>query len=205
MQPIVLNASLTNFAAFMGRKNHPKFKKILEQVLKRDHFTCQYCGFQAQVYQEVVNLDQNYQNNKLSNLVTACCFCAQCFFLEVVGEAYGGGTLIYLPEIPQTDLSALSHVLFCAMGNENDYRDNAQEIYQTLRSRYSVIEDNYGEGLSDPLVMGQLIIDYTSTHEESPAPLLEHMRLLPARGRFKKQVDYWIQLAQGEKEQKNQQ
>ena len=40
--------------------------------------------------------------NKVSNLVTACCFCGQCCFLESVSVGkYGGGTLIYLPEIDQ--------------------------------------------------------------------------------------------------------
>jgi intracellular multiplication protein IcmJ len=199
MDDIVLNASLTNFAAFMGRKGHPKFKSLVEQVLARDQFTCHYCGFEARAHQEVINLDQHYQNNKLDNLVTACCFCAQCFFLEAVGEAYGGGTLIYLPEISQIEINALCHVLFFAMASESDYKDSAQEIYQTLRSRSSLVEEKWGEGLSEPKVLGQLFIDYQATHNEAPRALLKDLRLLPARGRFKKQIDDWAKLAEEDK------
>lgn len=182
----------------MGRKSHPKFKKVAKQIFERDNYTCQFCGFQARSFQEVTNLDQNYRNNRANNMLTTCCFCAQCFFLEVVGEAYGGGTLIYLPEMQQTELNALCHVLFCAMTNNTDYKDSAQEIYQTLRNRSQTVEDEFGEGLSDPQVFGQLLIDYKTTKHTNPKELLSSLRLLPARGKFKKQVDYWAKQALAE-------
>ena len=119
---LVISASLTNFAKFAARRGHPKFRALCKKIWKRDNFTCHYCGFQAKDYQEVVNKDQDYRNNALDNLVTACVFCTQCFFLESVGDnGYGGGTLIYTNEISQADINAFCHVLFCAMANNSQY------------------------------------------------------------------------------------
>src|ERR1700730_2887415 len=114
MYPVELKVQPGAWRLFVTRKEDPAFRKFSEKVFKRDNYTCQYCGFQAKEFQEVVNIDQNYRNNKLTNLVTACCFCAQCFFLDAVGVSYGGGTLIYMPEISQTELNSFCHILFCA-------------------------------------------------------------------------------------------
>ena len=56
-------------------------------------------------------------------------------FVEAVGKSdFGGGTLIYLPEISQTELNALSHALFTAMASGNTTDDNnANNTYRSLR------------------------------------------------------------------------
>jgi len=178
---------------FSVRKADPAFKTFSQQVLKRDQYTCCFCGFQAKQFQEVVNLDNNYRNNKLSNLVTACCFCAQCFFLEVVGkDDYGGGVLIYLPEISQGDLNGFCHVLFCAMTNATSYRADAQNIYRGMKLRTQVVEKQLGEGMSDPALFGRVLIDVPDKDririlEEALPPL----RLLPSYTKFAKQVEGW--------------
>src|ERR1700694_1589950 len=122
MHPIELKIQPNAWQLFATRKADPAFQGFSKKVFERDNYTCQFCGFQAKSYQEVVNLDQNYRNNKLSNLVTACCFCTQCFFIETVGLSYGGGTLIYLPEINQTNLNSFCHVVFCAITNDTGYK-----------------------------------------------------------------------------------
>ena len=94
---------MANFCQTQAKIKH--FCQLQNEYIERDNYTCQYCGFQAKEYQEIVNLDGNYTNNKLSNMVTACCFCSQCLFLQSVGlDEMGGGQLIYLPEMSQADL-----------------------------------------------------------------------------------------------------
>lgn len=182
---------------FSARKADNVFTKYSERVLHRDHYTCQFCGFQAKLFQEVVNLDRNYHNNKLSNLVTACVFCTQCFFLEAVGQgAYGGGTLVYLPEIAQSELDGLCHVLFCAIANATDYRNDAQNIYRSLKMRSQVIEDRLGEGMSDPVILAQMLIDAPIEKREAvQKTLLKDLRLLPSRTKFSKQIEAWANAA----------
>lgn len=195
MHPIELKIQLGNWRLFQTRKADKAFVAFSEKVFNRDKYTCQFCGFQAKEHQEVVNLDQNYRNNKIGNLVTACCFCAQCFFIESVGVSYGGGTLIFLPEITQANLNSFCHVLFCAISNDTGYKDNAQAIYRSLKFRAQPIEEQFGEGASDPAVFAQMIIDSQGFDLEITKELFTNVRLLPSRARFKNQIETWASTA----------
>ena len=163
---LILTVNLAGWRAFVRRKEDKAFQPIQKRVFERDQYTCQYCGFQAKEYQEVVNIDGNYSRNNTSNMMTACCFCTQCLFLQSVGvDEMGGGQLIYLPEISQSDLNSFCHVLFCAMDNNTGYQDTAQSIYRSLKFRSQVIENKFGSGMSNPTVMGQVMVEY---HDMSP-------------------------------------
>lgn len=198
MYPLALCTIPGAWRLFIARKSDEKFLKFSQHVWARDGYHCQFCGFQAQQFQEVVNVDRDYRNNKLSNMATACCFCSQCFFLEAVGKGdYGGGTLIYLPEISQAQLNALCHVLFCAIANATDYRIDAQNVYRMLKMRSKVVEEKLGEGMSNPSVIGQMLIQQATdagAHVAPPA-WLTAIRLLPARARFTEQIETWAKAA----------
>lgn len=187
-----LIASAGAWRLYSARKADERFKAFEKKVFQRDRYTCQFCGFQARLYQEVVNLDGDYTNNHLSNLATSCCFCAQCFFIESVGVGgYGGGTLIYLPELQQAELNTLCHVLFCAITNDTGYKNSAQNIYRSFKFRSQAVEEKFGEGTSDPAIFGQLIIDSGSTSPEVMGQLFKDVRLLPSRAKFRKQIERW--------------
>lgn len=193
---IQLKASAGAWRLYSARQADPRFKTFEERVFKRDQFRCQFCGFQARVAQEVINLDGNYTHNKLDNLITACCFCAQCFFIESVGVGgYGGGTLIYLPELSQAELNSLCHVLFCAITNDTGYKGTAQGIYRSLKFRSQPVEEKFGEGTSDPANFGRLLIDSGNTHSEQTDQIFRDIRLLPSRAKFRKQIERWAAAA----------
>lgn len=193
MLKLTLQASATNFQAFLARKRHPVFQKLAKEVYAHDHYTCQYCGFQSQQHMEVVNRDNNYDNNKRSNFATACIFCAQCNFLNGLAAGYyGGGVLIFLPELSQGKLNGLSHVLLQTMEANGDYKEAAQNIYQALRNRATLVESKLGEGMSQPDHFGKVLIDYQRNHKKTPAELLDKLRLLPLRSCFKQEIDDWL-------------
>lgn len=199
MHDLELGINLAGWRIFVRRKHDKKFQPVMKRVFERDAYTCQYCGFQAKEFQEVVNLDGNYSNSQLGNLITACCFCAQCLFLQVVGlDELGGGQLIYLPEIKQNDLNSFCHVLFCAMGNQTGYQDSAQSIYRSFKFRSQLIENRFGSGSSNPAVMGQIMIEHIAQYPKKRSQvlnLLKGMRLLPSNTKFKVQLDTWAQSA----------
>lgn len=196
MYPLSLNANVEGWRVFTTRKADPAFQAFSKKVFRRDNYTCQYCGFQAREYQEVVNLDQNYLNNKLSNLVTACCFCTQCFFLESIGvSGYGGGTIIYLPEITQNNLNGFCHVLFCAIANDTDYKSTAQNIYRSFKLRSQAVEEQLGEGTSNPAVLGQLLVESKAKQEVNMDLIVKDLRLLPSRASFRVQIERWAATA----------
>ncbi len=196
MHDIQLAVNLGGWRIFVRRREDKPFLPVAEQVYQRDNYTCQFCGFQARQYQEVVNLDGNYGNNKLSNLVTACCFCSQCLFIQSVGvDEMGGGQLVYLPEMSQADLNSFCHVLFCAMGNGTGYQESAQAIYRSFKFRSQQVESKFGSGTSNPSIFGQLLLENEAKHPESKVNILQDLRLLPSYTKFKVQLDAWAAAA----------
>ncbi len=189
MYPIKLNVNPKGWRLFMQRKLDRRFDTFSQKVWQRDEFTCQFCGLQSKKYQEVVNLDQNYTNNKVSNLVTACSLCTQCFFLEAV-ETYGGGTLIYLPEVSQNHLNGFCHLLFVAMNNNTRYKETAQNAYRSLKLRAQVIEDEWGMQLQEPTILGQIIIE-SDNKDLLDKKIFNTIRLLPSRAGFRVQNNDW--------------
>lgn len=189
---IKLTASPNAWRLYSARKADPRFASFQTKVLQRDRYTCKFCGFQAKLYQDIINLDGDYNNNKLANMATACCFCAQCFFIESVGVGgYGGGTLVYLPELTQAELNSLCHVLFCAITNDTGYKNSAQTIYRSFKFRSQVVEDKFGEGTSDPSIFGHLLIDSGPISDENLKIIFDNIRLLPSRAKFRKQIESW--------------
>jgi intracellular multiplication protein IcmJ len=193
LYPLKLAVIPDGWRLFSVRKIDPAFKPFKKKVLQRDQYMCRYCGFQAKRYQDIVNFDLNYHNNKFSNLITACCFCSQCFFLEAVGkDDYGGGVLVYMPEITQNDLNGFCHVLFCAMGNTNSYSTDAQEIYRNLKSRSRIVEKHLGEGVSDASLFGRMLLDAPAEDKvRIEKEMLPKLRLLPSFSKFSEQIRGW--------------
>lgn len=193
MYPLQLSINPEGMRLFLSRKTNPSFQKLQVKIFERDRYSCQFCGFQAQEYQEVINLDHYYQHNTLSNMATACCFCSQCFFIENVGLGdFGGGKLIYLPEMTQSELNSFCHVIFCAMTNGTSYRNTAQSVYRSLKFRTQPIEDKFGVGTSNPYIFAQPLLEYEGREKETIIKqTLEKFRLLPSYARFKIQLDRW--------------
>lgn len=206
MYDLPLAVNLSGWRLFIRRREDKAFLPVAEKVYRRDQYTCQFCGFQAKEFQEIVNLDGNYVNNKLSNMVTACCFCYPCLFLESVGlDEMGGGQLIYLPDMSQSDLNSFCHVLFCAMGNGTGYQETAQTIYRSFKFRSQPIENKFGSGTSNPAIFGQLILEYELIHPGKKNDILKDLRFLPAYTKFKVQLEAWARAALEELAQEEQQ
>lgn len=199
MYPLKLSINPAGWRKFTARRTDPAFKSFREKILNRDGYTCQFCGFQAREFQEIINLDNNYNNNAMSNMVTSCVFCAQCFFVESAefGET-GGGLLVYLPELTQPEINSLCHVIFCAVTNNTGYKETAQSLYRNLRFRSQIVEEKFGEGTSHPAIFGQMIVDSSQDIKVVNQSLLEPLRLLPSRAKFRKQIEYWARKAMEE-------
>src|SRR3990167_8044741 len=205
MHQLELAVNLSGWRFFARRKEDKKFLPVAKRVFERDQYICQYCGFQAKEYLDVVNVDGNYRNNKLSNMITSCCFCSQCLFLQAVGlDEMSGGQLIYLPEMTQMDLNSFCHVLFCAMGNSTGYQDSAQSIYRSFKFRSQIVENKFGSGTSNPSVFGQMIIEYQDQFPYQGQQVLKDLRLLPSNAKFKVQLEAWATAALEELEAEEQ-
>jgi intracellular multiplication protein IcmJ len=197
LRDIQLSATESHWRLFSIRKSDSKFQAFQTRIFERDEYTCQFCGFCAHELMDVVNLDGNYRNNHIDNLVTACHFCSQCFFLDGVGKGdFGGGVLIYLPEMPQNELNAFCHVLFSLMISGGRSAAEAKTIYRNLRLRTQYVEKELGKGLSDPSTYGQLLIDADINNKsELHQMLIEKLRVLPIISSYVSQLHVWADSA----------
>lgn len=190
--PIIITAKKSNWRYFSTRKRNNKFLSIKKKVLERDHYTCRYCGFFAKEFQEVVNIDQNYKNNTFDNLATACCFCAQCFFVDAIGlDSNSGGNIIYLPEISQADLNNFCRVLYCSLDKESAYKGKLQSVYMSFKDRAKDVVNCFGPDSTEPRVFGQGLLDASLKKDQLHHEVLRHLRLLPSKKAFAPQIDYW--------------
>ncbi len=55
-----LIASPGSWRLYSARKIDERFKSYEQKIFQRDRYTCQFCGFQARLYQDIVNLDGDY-------------------------------------------------------------------------------------------------------------------------------------------------
>jgi intracellular multiplication protein IcmJ len=182
---------------YAERLADPGFEQFSKSVFERDQNSCVYCSFSASCGMCVVNVDHDYTNNRMSNLVTTCPFCQQCCFLEAVGSLQaGGGMLIYLPEISQGQLNALCHVFYASIVNGSSHAKVADHYIQSLKLRSSMVEKHYGKGMSNPAFMGQMFLDTPSSDlARKQASILSNVRLLPALDKFEKEITMWAQNA----------
>lgn len=113
---------------------------------------------------------------------------------------YGGGTLIYLPELSQNNLDSFCHVLFCAIANDTGYKATAQAIYRSFKLRAQQVEEQFGEGTSNPSTFGQLLIESRIKDDDKnyAATVLSDLRLLPSRASFRTQIERWAESALSE-------
>ena len=199
-QDIKLSATASNWRLFSVRKADPAFLSFEQKIFERDHYTCQFCGFQAKQFQEVINLDGDFRHNKMRNLVTACRFCAQCFFLESIGKTdFGSGTLIYLPEMSQVELNALCHVLFAKMVMNLQGALDARNIYRSLKLRSQSVEKHIGEGYSQPALYGHMLVElHDDQVSQLHSKLCESLRVLPSLPHFATLVRILAQHAVGD-------
>lgn len=192
--PLLITAQSGLWRQYTSRNENKKFEPMKSAVLQRDHYTCRYCDFFCKEFQTVVNIDHNYKNNALDNLATACGFCAQCFFIDSVGlDENSGGKLIFLPEISQAALNNLCRVLYCSMDKESAYKAKLQSVYLSLSDRSKDVVACFGVDCDDPRIFGQSLIDARLEPKYLKHQLLNHIRLLPSKKAFKKQIDYWKQ------------
>ncbi len=193
LRGIQLSATESNWRLFSVRKADRHFKTYEERVFSRDQYTCQYCGFKSKQYMDVINADGNYRHNQVDNLVTACHFCSQCFFLDGIGKSdFGGGMLIYLPEMTQGELNAMCHVLFSMMVSGGRSSADAKTVYRNLRLRSQYVEKELGPGLSNPSTYGQLLIDSTINNKaETHQLLMNNLRVLPTMTQYTNQIEAW--------------
>lgn len=174
-----------------------KFKEIREQILKRDKYTCFYCGFKANKFQEVHHIDDNHANNNVNNLTTVCPICHACKhvgFSGIKNRAF----LIYYPDMSQVELNYLIKILWFGFNSKID--ENNKESIEIKNKCIDLIKifDNLKNtaedklGTSNPSILANEILLKLSDEEyKKRQEKLKGFLLIPRMGAYKKQIEYW--------------
>lgn len=168
---------------------HPEMKKRRDAILRRDGGVCQACGWQSDRWQEIHHRDHDHRNYDEKNLETLCPLCHQVFHLPTA-SLLSGGTLIWLPQIPQAKLNLLCIALFVAMKDRaNPWQTAARSLFGSLESKAAAMETLVGP--QDPAALAQALLKMKPEEYAGRQKALQHIRLLPFASRFRAQVDYW--------------
>lgn len=184
---LTLSARGNNWERFKQRKSNKLFNKIRSKIIERDKATCQYCRYSSQRL-ELINIDNDYSNNKEVNLAAACSLCARCSLLDRYSVDYrGGDKIIYLPELSQEQLNQLTRMLCCHMyGTSNDEIYNAKMVMAQLQDRANWLDEQAGCQLSHPA----LFVHYMDSGN-SDKTLLNRLRWLPDPSEFAEEAAHW--------------
>lgn len=151
---------------------------LRSKVMARDNFTCVFCGFKAERFQEIrpLNTDGIARSGRADDWVTSCHMCDQCMSLERVGMM-GEGVLIWLPEMTQVELNHLVRALYVARATEGETAEAAKSGLEALKSRRD--EAKRRLGTDDPMVLATVFADHlTETEYNERMDKLEGVRLL---------------------------
>lgn len=178
------------------------YARLRYDVLIRDKFTCQACGFvskpdrkknirdesyMASGYLEVHHIDDNHHNNKKENLITLCPFCHQIFTIGFVGHAKAG-KVIWFPYLSQAEINILANLSYVRMMEDtNDASDavtsdDATSFLIWLQAFASKAVDKFGDEITDPKNLSAALFQLYKKRPDLYAKrgkILEGLRLLP--------------------------
>lgn len=142
-----------------------EFKEVRKEALRRDNYTCVFCGFRAGSYQEIHHYDDDHHNNDIENLLTTCTLCHQVHHLGLA-TLKNRGFFAALPEFTQTEINHFAR--FCILSNfatklsagadlpvvknQNQFRHNVQfltELNKKFQSLYAILENRGARTLSE--------------------------------------------------------
>ncbi len=171
-------------------------KKKAEKTLRRDDFTCRFCGFRAEQYQRIVTCEKAGD----PPFATACGFCEQCLTLDRTGLS-GAGILIWLPEISQVQLNHIMRAAYVARAAKGDIGAAGSRVADALMTRRTDAKKRLGS--DDPLLLATVLHESLGDDEYNDAATkLEGVRLFPldkhlvrtTKGdvnQFPQMVKYW--------------
>ncbi len=170
------------------------------KIFERDNYTCQFCGFQAEKYQEIYHKNGFTDDFSDENCLTACTFCHQCFDLVSVAKMHSG-VLIWLPEIGQAALHHIVRALYVARFAQGPLSEASKAVLHTLKERR--LEAKKRLGSDNPSDLAVVLEDFLNDKQYRRVNnKLKGIRLLPLDRRvindrgvelnaFPKHLAYW--------------
>lgn len=160
---------------------------LRQKLYERDSYTCGFCGFRSQKYQDIHFLNGLRTDTRPENMVSACIFCHQCFALDQVASMRSG-VLVWLPEIGQADLHHVARAIYVARISQGPVAEAARRALELLMQRREDAKRRLGT--DDPSVLASVLRDYVGERSyEARESKLEGLRLFPLDRRIIREAD----------------
>lgn len=182
--PGVSNLSDAGRVLSMDIQNAPADLKA--RILQRDDYTCRFCGFRSQKYQEVTFTGSAASEDaKPDNYAAACIFCYQCAHLDKI-DRMQSGALVWLPEIGQAALHHICRAIYVARISQGPMADAARDAMEALLARKEEAKSRLGT--DNPKIIATVLQDFLETSEyKLRNNKLKGFRILPLDRRIIKE------------------
>lgn len=175
--PITLGIVRSSGNAQNAEKAANQLQEIRSRIFERDRYTCRFCGFQSQKYQDVHFLNSNTEDLRSDNLATACIFCHQCFDLEKASQM-NSGVLVWMPEIEQAELSHIARAIYVARISQGSMADASRAVLDSIMARREDAKARIAT--DDPFFLATVFRDFLGPkHYAARAEKLNGIRLFP--------------------------
>jgi intracellular multiplication protein IcmJ len=184
-------SALSDTGRILSGDVHKVVDELKNAVLQRDDYTCRYCGFRSQKYQEV-NFSgtpdgKGGSDGKPDSYSTACTFCYQCFHIERI-ERMQSGAVIWLPEIGQAALHHICRAIYVARISQGPMADAARDAMEALLARKEEAKNRLGT--DSPKILSTVLQDFMESSEyKVRMTKLKGFRILPLDRRIIKEGD----------------
>lgn len=183
--------------AFRADSPHPPqsdtaYKQARARALRRDDFTCQFCGFKHEK-NEVHHANDDHEDHSDANLVTACVLCHMCHHLGFAG-IQNRGKLIYLPEttIDQAGLNQVVRMLWVAEAiGKGDLKNTATSLLSRL-DRADIAAKTL-LGTSEPAILGDYLAGLPVEKYAERQKALDGIYLLPKKESYLPYLKLWVE------------
>jgi intracellular multiplication protein IcmJ len=171
--PITLGIGRTSSAESLSSSAQRLDKKKAEKTLKRDKYTCRFCGFHSEQFQRIVYCKEAGD----PPFATACGFCELCLTLDRTGLA-NAGILVWLPEIGQAELHHIMRAIYIAKAGTGEIVAAGARALDALMARRSDAKKRLGT--DDPLLLATVMHESLTDEEyENTSRKIDGIRLLP--------------------------
>lgn len=156
---------------------------LKKAVVVRDFNTCQFCDFRSAKYQSAAALSDNPHD--IDQIATACIFCHQCLYLELV-PYMRSGVLLWMPEMEQTALHQLAREIYVARISTGVMAENARRALDQLMTKRAGAKERLGS--DNPADLVERIRD-SDSHNSDAAVAMGGIRLFPLDRRIVREAD----------------
>lgn len=165
------------------------YKAASRLTKKQQNHTCSRCGWVCETTNQTHHLDDDHSNNALENLSVHCLLCHMCCHVGYAAVRRLG-TLIWLPEIEQSQLNALCRELWI-LNSAGTYQADISRLMNELASKSAVCRSKIGT--NDPAAFANKLLradDYEYSRREEYYP---GVRLLFNPAAFHRAMPIWSQ------------